>query len=375
MLLLDRDRERLLERQRKAIAYAKTDPENALVEVRKALELFCKSIMRQGGLEPAPADRADKYILQIAHKGLVPDAVESQLRALQHLGNYGSHDRDDAHFLDTAFVIPALAALDVICRWYLEKYFGENVRTSTLELSGLFSLADLAASEQAALDTDGDVRDARPTEKPPDSRPTERPPDTTHGSNLASTADRRRGRRPSNEPASAGEWTTRADEHLQRDEVPLAVRSLSRAIHFLLRDGDILGARLLAERITEIEPEPPQHWIQLAELLVSEGAIDASLDVFKRAASILLAVGDLEQFVAVSERIAVLHPNDVAMMQRLAGVYITRRDGTRAMRTISRCIHLAPGDPDTLALLASAYELQGDRTKAEDVRRRLSTPP
>jgi hypothetical protein len=109
------------ELHRKAVGYAQADPEVALALTRKVAEGICRFVFADRIGEPGRI-MLDQLVQKLSAAGLLPPHVTVPLNAIRDFGNYGAHAQSGGHRIDSAYVAPAMAALETVFAWFTTAY-------------------------------------------------------------------------------------------------------------------------------------------------------------------------------------------------------------------------------------------------------------
>lgn len=140
---------------------------------------------------------------------------------------------------------------------------------------------------------------------------------------------------------------------------------------FLQREGRSREAIAAHQAILELEPENVAQRIKLAELYSKEEMWTEAAEAFAQAAEQLKALGRLDDFLKVSERLLFHDPDNHAVARDLASHYLTRGDPRRALQRLQPAFKADPTDVSTLELLASAFLALNQSQKCVSVLREL----
>ncbi len=102
----------------KAARYARSDPEAFLTFARKTAEEICRFVF-SANLGDTGRIMFDELIKQLCRKGLVPASLEQPLVTIQKYGNFATHD---AGIITTEYIVPSLASLKHISKWFFLEY-------------------------------------------------------------------------------------------------------------------------------------------------------------------------------------------------------------------------------------------------------------
>ncbi len=123
-----------------------------------------------------------------------------------------------------------------------------------------------------------------------------------------------------------------------------------------------------------LDPSNPLPHLRLAEACCRVQSLDEAIDLFWRAAELLLGLGRREDALKVVERI--LHFRVDPRFARVAAeLYLergTREDGLQALAKLQVCFQADPRDLETLGLLSRAFQTIGQENKALEVYKEMA---
>ncbi|HEY3497464.1 MAG TPA: tetratricopeptide repeat protein [Polyangiaceae bacterium] len=127
-------------------------------------------------------------------------------------------------------------------------------------------------------------------------------------------------------------------------------------------------------KMVALDPSNPLPHLRLAEACCRVQSLDEAIDLFWRAAELLLGLGRREDALKVVERI--LHFRmDTRFARVAAELYLergSREDGLQALAKLQICFQTDPRDLDTLALLARAFLSIGQEGKSTEVYKEMA---
>ena len=142
----------------------------------------------------------------------------------------------------------------------------------------------------------------------------------------------------------------------------------------LQRGGRDREAIDVFRKMVELDQSNPLPHLRLAEACCRVQSLDEAIDLFWKAAELLINLGRRDDAVKVVERI--LHFRVDTRYARIAAeLYIergTREDGLQALAKLQVCFQADPRDLDTLSLLARAFGLIGQEGKALEVQKEMA---
>ncbi|HEX2876845.1 MAG TPA: tetratricopeptide repeat protein [Polyangiaceae bacterium] len=142
----------------------------------------------------------------------------------------------------------------------------------------------------------------------------------------------------------------------------------------LQRAGRDRDAIEVFRKMVELDAGNPLPHLRLAEACCRVQSLDEAIDSFWTAAELLLNLERSDDALKVVERI--LHFRQDARFARVAAeLYLgraTREDGMQALAKLQICFQADPKDLETLGLLAQAFTLIGQETKAVEVYKEMA---
>jgi Domain of unknown function (DUF4384) len=105
----------------KARRYARSDPEVALGQARKAAEAIARAVFAREIGEPGKI-MLDAMLQKLAAAKAIPAGVLVPFGTIQAYGNYGAHAHGDARPVDASYAAPALSALEHVATWFRTDY-------------------------------------------------------------------------------------------------------------------------------------------------------------------------------------------------------------------------------------------------------------
>ena len=143
---------KLLEYYKRAIESAKSDPDAAVNNARKAAERICKNIIDASGKIFDQHATIEPLLAQITNKGsniIADPRLILAIRTIQIYANYGAHDQsfqsgdsiDNHADLSNEDIIPCMEALTQMLKIYIQGFIDENVKESS-PLEGSFNLPE-----------------------------------------------------------------------------------------------------------------------------------------------------------------------------------------------------------------------------------------
>jgi SNF2 family DNA or RNA helicase len=135
----------------KAMSYADTDPEAALMYARKSAEGICTDLFSREVGDPG-TNRLDKLIELLANKDAIPERIKIPLRVIQQYGNYAAHVQTDRKPIDRPYITPCLTALVHVANWFFHDYLAMDIPAEIATANNAFEPTTIQASEPTQLD-------------------------------------------------------------------------------------------------------------------------------------------------------------------------------------------------------------------------------
>ncbi len=143
------------------------------------------------------------------------------------------------------------------------------------------------------------------------------------------------------------------------------------AAHFT-RQGNAEAALQTIRQLVEIDPDNVATRIKLAELHSKLEQSDKAIQEFKKACHQLKKLGRHDDYLKVAERLLWHDKANIALAKELATSYLAKKDAKRAIPKLQLCFKSNPKDPETLTLLADAFQGMGQNDKACSVLKELA---
>ena len=137
------------------------------------------------------------------------------------------------------------------------------------------------------------------------------------------------------------------------------------------RDRDAIE---VFRKMVELDAGNPLPHLRLAEACCRVQSLDEAIESFWTAAELLLNLERADDALKVVERILHFRP-DARFARVAAELYLgraTREDGMQALAKLQICFQADPKDLETLGLLAQAFTLIGQETKAVEVYKEMA---
>jgi pilus assembly protein FimV len=143
------------------------------------------------------------------------------------------------------------------------------------------------------------------------------------------------------------------------------------AAHFH-REGNTKEALETVKKLVDLDPENIATRIKLAELYSKEELVEDAVTQFTIACETLRRQARQDDFIKVAERLLWHKPDNHALNRELAGLYLRRNDPRRALQKLQTCFKADPRDPETLGLLALAFQALDQKAKTVSVLKELA---
>ncbi|MCA9561281.1 MAG: tetratricopeptide repeat protein, partial [Myxococcales bacterium] len=138
------------------------------------------------------------------------------------------------------------------------------------------------------------------------------------------------------------------------------------------RDARYTDSLELLKMIVQLGPDDHANRIRLAEAHARLGQMTEAIDQFKHVLEQLDALGHLDEYVQVAERLLYVAPEELDVVRDLSKVYLRRGDAKRALARLQVLFRADPHNVGTLELLAQAFHEIGQTAKAVSVYRELA---
>lgn len=142
----------------------------------------------------------------------------------------------------------------------------------------------------------------------------------------------------------------------------------------LLKAGKDQDAIVAFRKLVELDPGNPLGHLRLAEALAKVKDMAGSGQQFLVASDLLVRLGRRDDAIKVLERALSFRP-EPTVAKRAARMFLERAqadDGMRALSKLQICFQANPKEIETLALLAHAFEMIGQRPKAIEVKKEIA---
>ena len=147
----------------------------------------------------------------------------------------------------------------------------------------------------------------------------------------------------------------------------------------LLRQGDLRGARRAFRRVTELEPDYVDGWVNLGRVALAEGDLDSARQVLDRALELDSELArahyftglidkELGEYAAALEHFrltAAQYPRDRVVRNAIGRIYFLERDFETAIAEFQQVLQIDPEDLTAHYNLMLAYRGGGDREASD----------
>jgi cytochrome c-type biogenesis protein CcmH/NrfG len=148
----------------------------------------------------------------------------------------------------------------------------------------------------------------------------------------------------------------------------------------LLLQGDLKGAEVAFEKVTEIDPKNPDGWVNIGRAAVQEGDMERARDVLQKAialnpdlaralyfyARVLRSDGNYDGAVDALHKVIAQYPRDRVALNDLGRVLFLQRKFPEAVRTLNSVLAIDPEDLQAHYNLMLCYKGLGDEKQAHD---------
>jgi Flp pilus assembly protein TadD len=146
----------------------------------------------------------------------------------------------------------------------------------------------------------------------------------------------------------------------------------------LFLQGDLKGAEYAFRRVTEIEPEYPDGWVNVARALIQEGETTAARPFVSRAlelspklarahffhAMIQKADGEYDAALTSLAQVRDQYPRDRVMLNQIGRIFFLQRRYQEAVRVLEQALAVDPEDVQAHYTLMLCYRGLGQTEKA-----------
>jgi Flp pilus assembly protein TadD len=174
-----------------------------------------------------------------------------------------------------------------------------------------------------------------------------------------------------------------------RNRPPLQPRTVLRADDWqrwndygigLLLQGDLKGAEAAFEKVTEIDPQNPDGWVNIGRAAVQEGDMDRARTVLEKAlalrpdlararyfyARVLRSDGNYDSAAAELEKVLVQYPRDRVALNDYGRILFLQRKYKEAVDALNAVLAIDPEDLEAHYNLMLCYNGLGDEKHAHD---------
>lgn len=152
----------------------------------------------------------------------------------------------------------------------------------------------------------------------------------------------------------------------------------------LLLQGNLSQAAAVFTKLTEIEPNNPDGWVNLGRVRVQEGNVDGACDALEHAlalspklaranyfyAIVLREQGHYDEAISRLETVVAQYPNDRVVRNDLGRIYFLQRRYEDAILQFETTISIDPEDIEANYNLMLCYTGLGQSARAEDFKTR-----
>ena len=148
----------------------------------------------------------------------------------------------------------------------------------------------------------------------------------------------------------------------------------------LFLQGDLKGAAAAFEKITEVDPQNPDGWVNVGRALVQEGDTERARVVLEKALAIAPALaranflyarvlredGKYDEAIQRLEMVLTQYPLDRVVINDLGRIYFLQKKYADAVKTFQRTLEIDPEDLQANYNLMLCYTGLGDETRANE---------
>ena len=151
-----------------------------------------------------------------------------------------------------------------------------------------------------------------------------------------------------------------------------AVSQYQKALTVLVQRGQQLERLRVIRELLELDPQNLRARIRLAEDFLAEGAIEDGTAQLRIAALHLDALGLVDEFLTVADRLLYHTPEDAGIARRVAAIHMQRDAPQHALLRLQACHRASPADTDILNMLADCFQALGQGHKALTVLKEMA---
>ena len=148
----------------------------------------------------------------------------------------------------------------------------------------------------------------------------------------------------------------------------------------LLLQGDLKAAQAAFEKVTEIDPQNPDGWVNIGRAALQEGDLMRARAVLQKAlaidqklaranffyASLLKTTGDYDGAIGHLQIVLAQYPRDRVALNNLGRVYFLQRKYAEAVTVLRRVLAVDPEDLQAHYNLMLSYNGLGDERMAKE---------
>jgi tetratricopeptide (TPR) repeat protein len=146
----------------------------------------------------------------------------------------------------------------------------------------------------------------------------------------------------------------------------------------LLLQGDLKGAEYAFTRVTEVDPEYADGWLNVARALIQEGEIEAAKPYLNKALALNPKLGRIHFFLAMAQKadgdyaaalksldtVAAQYPRDRVVQNQRGRILFLQRDYRSAVAALQKVLEVDPEDVQAHYTLMLCYRGLGDTERA-----------
>ena len=146
----------------------------------------------------------------------------------------------------------------------------------------------------------------------------------------------------------------------------------------MLLQGDLKGAEAAFVKVTEIDPNNPDGWVNIGRVRVQEGNLEGARTVLEKAlkisptlaranyfyARVLRQQGSYDEAISRLQMVLAQYPQDRVVQDDLGRVYFLKHQYADAMRAFEKTLAIDPEDLEANYNLMLCYTGAGDKTQA-----------
>jgi len=155
-----------------------------------------------------------------------------------------------------------------------------------------------------------------------------------------------------------------ADLHISLEETSKALVQLRELALGYEKKGDLSKASFHLKRFLELDSDNAVIRLKLAEVHVANEDTPEAVKEFTRTLQILEKDKKWSDYIRVGERLVYIAPNEKKIIKKLARIHLQQGEPKKAVGKLHLAFKFDAEDAETLELLATSFQLLGQKAKA-----------